>query len=605
MKQTLSLLALTIGLMAGNVSVASAESNKDKSGREDSDENRSGPEKDDDGDGRSLVYTPFANLTGVQKLKAAGLRYSFSTTPGSIGFTFTQLEPFGAGMKANYDAGTGNVTYTTPGGLSVAFTAADEVVGQSTPSARLFFKPNPAGGIYGGSLTTPSVNSVPLSYTRFGTFFTQGTPAPLDGHAFVLGVPTAARDVPKRGTATYTSVVGGQAFAASNPVSLRLTGSTATFSANFSTGAINTALQLVGTPVSGGATVALDNVTGVGSISGTKPGFTGLFTGTGTVNGNFAGAFFGPRAVEFGYDFLVGGTNAAGLQFSAIGGVAGTNAPLPPPPPTYTAFQDLTGVQTFSSAGMRYTVGSVPSGGAGFISTGTETLGSGVAVVYDTASGNLTLTAPNGMSTTFTAADEVAGQSTPTSRLYNKANPAGGVFGGSLSVPSISGVPLSYTRFATFYAAGSPAGFDGHAFVFGVQTQAGDVPTTGTATYSGGAGGSVFLAGVGTPGRLTNSSATLTANFATGSIATVLNLLVTPNGGVETPLDVITGIGSLGAVKPGFSGTLAGTGTVAGNFGGAFFGPQAAEFGYDFVVGGVTSGGVGFTAVGGAAGKKP
>jgi hypothetical protein len=601
MQRNLSLLAFSVGLMTANVNQAWADPSRGQA----SEAERSDRENGDDDGVRVINYTAFKDLTGVNALKTGGLRYTFGPLAGGgFGFSTTAVEPFGSGVAATYDASSGNITYQTVGGTSVTFTAADEVLGQSTPQSRQFFKPNPAGGVFGGSLSTPSVNTVPLTYTRFGTFFTTGSVAPLDGHAFVLGVPTLARDMPKRGTATYATSVGGTAFAASAPFPMQLTGSTASFSANFARGTITTGLNLIGTPVNGGAAMALDTLSGVGSISSTKPGFAGLFTGTGTVKGNFSGAFFGPKAVEFGYDFLVGGTNGAGRQFTAIGGVAGTTAP-PPPPPAYTPFQNLTGVQNFASAGIGYTIGAVPSGGVGFVPNAIETFGSSVAVQYDTATGNVTYTAPNGASTTFTAADEVPGQSTPVSRVFVKPNPAGGVFSGSISVPSINGVPLSYTRLAYFYTAGPTTNFDGRAFTFGVQTQASDVPTTGTATYTGNAGGVVFLATGDTNASLAGSTASLIADFSTGSIATALALLVTPTGGVQTPLDVLVGAGSLGAVKPGFSGSLTGSGTVAGSFNGAFFGPQAAEFGYDFLVGGTTAGGVGFTAIGAAVGTKP
>jgi hypothetical protein len=170
----------------------------------------------------------------------------------------------------------------------------------------------------------------------------------------------------------------------------------------------------------------------------------------------------------------------------------------------------------------------------------------------------------------------------------------------------VSGVPLSYTRFASFYAAGTPAGFDAHAFSFGIQTRANDVPTTGTATYTGVADGVALLASDGgATASLAGSTSSLTADFSTGSIATSVALLVTPTGGPTTALDLLVGTGSLGAVKPGFSGTLTGTGSVTGNFSGAFYGPQAVEFGYDFIAGGINAAGVGYTLIGGAAGTKP
>ena len=287
-----------------------------------------------DNPGQAPEYPVFADLAGIQRLKTGGVRYTFGALAGGgFGFSLTAAEPFHDGVRATLDTATGAVTYQTADGVQATFTAADEVPGQSAPLARLFSQANPAGGVFGGSLTTPVVNRVPLSYTRFGTFFTAGPGQPLDGHAFVFGVATLARDLPKTGSATYTSAVGGTAFAAGSPGPLRLIGSTATFSANFATGAIATDLKLIGTPIAGGAPIALDTLAGLGSISGAKPGFSGSFTGTGTVAGSFSGGFFGPNAVEFGYDFLVGGTNAGGRQFTAIGGVAGSTAIAPPPPP--------------------------------------------------------------------------------------------------------------------------------------------------------------------------------------------------------------------------------------------------------------------------------
>lgn len=596
MTRSLSNLALVAGMMFATVNQAAAAPANGEADQ---------PAVEEENQGHTPEYTPFDDLTGIQNLKTGGLRYTFGPLPGGgFGFSVVEVERYQNGVHAQYDAATGDITYLAPGGPRVTFTAADEVPGQSTPLARLFNKPNPAGGVFGGSLTTPRVNAVPLSYTRFGTFFSTGPGVPLDGHAFVLGEYTRSNDLPKMGTASYTTSVGGSAIVLGAPAPHNLTGSTATFSANFATGDITTGINLVATPIFGGARIALDRLSGIGSISGPKPGFTGVFTGSGSVEGSFSGAFFGPKAVEFGYSFLVGGTSGLGRRFTAIGGVAGSTAiapPPPPPPPVYTPFAALTGVQNFASAGVGYGQGPVPSGGSGFHLKAVETLGTGVAVQLDTGSGAITFTAPNGASTTFTAANVVA--TTPTTLVYNKPNPAGGIFGGSFTTPSVSGVPLSYTRFASFFTAGTPAGFDGHAFVFGVQTQASDVPTTGVATYSGGAGGTALLATGGS--QALTGTASLTADFSTGSISTVLSLLRVSAGVPPTPLDILTGTGSLGSVKPGFAGTLTGSGSVTGNFAGAFFGPQAAEFGYDFLIGGVNAQGLGFTAVGAAAGTKP
>ena len=59
----------------------------------------------------------------------------------------------------------------------------------------------------------------------------------------------------------------------------------------------------------------------------------------------------------------------------------------------------------------------------------------------------------------------------------------------------------------------------------------------------------------------------------------------------------LSGKGTIAGV--GFTGTLTGTGSTTGEFGGGFFGPKAAEYGYawDFT-------GSDFTAEGFASGKK-
>ena len=92
-------------------------------------------------------------------------------------------------------------------------------------------------------------------------------------------------------------VQGGVSF----PVVETLIGGTATFSANFGSGAITTNLNL--NKLDGGS---IGTFAGTGQIQSTNQ-FTGTFTSNTQFfsSGSFAGGFFGPAAAEMGYGFTI------------------------------------------------------------------------------------------------------------------------------------------------------------------------------------------------------------------------------------------------------------------------------------------------------------
>lgn len=132
--------------------------------------------------------------------------------------------------------------------------------------------------------------------------------------------------------------------------------------------------------------------------------------------------------------------------------------------------------------------------------------------------------------------------------------------------------------------------------MLGVSTKTGDVPTTGSATYKAGVGGVASTASAAAAPvfyDLSHSTATLSADFATGAIATDLTLngvLFNPLTGGPTAgqpdvaLGIFNGTGLLNAGANTFGGSFSpASGSVSlgsSNFFGAFFGPQALEFGY-------------------------
>jgi hypothetical protein len=267
-----------------------------------------------------------------------------------------------------------------------------------------------------------------------------------------------------------------------------------------------------------------------------------------------------------------------------------TPAPTPAPPPSYLTLTELVaqgGDRSFETAGVEYHGAPDFTGGAT-----TQKFGSGVKVDYQASSGNYTLTAPNSDTGVFNDPADVT-MNDAAHGVVNFANASGNL---SLIVPQVDGVPLSYTLIGIW---GGPQWI--RIAAGGIPTIKSDVPISGTAIYKMSVGGSATAAG-GNTFILAGSGATgtFTANFTAGTIATTIDLsgtdVVLHNGAFD--FGILTGSGLIDSGGPGFSGTLTQTGG-SGLFAGAFFGPQAAEFGYGWVFKGTS-----FAAAGANAGKK-
>lgn len=291
---------------------------------------------------------------------------------------------------------------------------------------------------------------------------------------------------------------------------------------------------------------------------------------------------------------LGGAAVTVGLMLSGCGGggVAST------PTPAYTKLSNLSGNQTFQSAGIHFTfANSQPSGYS------SQKYGSGVVIAYTAASDSYTLTAPDGTTATFSSSGSPPPLAPPpppnTTILYSGSDRF------SATIPTINGVTLSYTSIGDWNSIQN--GIQSNYYlIFGVPTIASDMPKSGTASYQTSIVGTASR-GTTTPYNLQpNSTADFSANFGAGTVSTTLNLAgVTSTNPAPTSFGSYSGTGTITAGSPGFSGTLA---SVAGNstsatgeFSGAFFGPQAMEMGYAWYLG---SGLGGFSAQGTAVGTK-
>lgn len=290
------------------------------------------------------------------------------------------------------------------------------------------------------------------------------------------------------------------------------------------------------------------------------------------------------------------------LAATACGG-GGEVASTPPPPPpatfTYTKLADMSGNRTFQTAGVTYDPSTT-----GFTNASAQAFGSGVQVAYNAAADSYTLTAPSGTTATFGPAQLTQPQQAPNVLQYvvrNDSNTVTDVL--NLIVPqTASGVPLSYTLIGTWgtkLETGTPTY---RVAVGGAPTLAGDMPKTGSASYAATVGGAARENGQGyllSP----NSTATFTANFGNGTVATTINLVGVQGSNAPLTFGSASATGTIASDGPGFTGTFSGTAynsqSLSGQLSGAFFGPQALEMGYAYTL----SAGD-FSAVGSVTGVK-
>lgn len=273
-----------------------------------------------DGSGSGVVstptpasYTKIADMSGDRTFQTAGVQYTASQ-PNGLGNGTSQA--FGNGVTVAYTASTDSYKLTAPDGTTTTFVPLDVAASSpSAPNTQRWMKPGTGEAFF---LTVPTVNGVALSYTIVGSWQRPtAIPGQTDIRLAVGGVPTLASDMPRTGSATYSAAIGGSA-TQGTVYSLGGT-SSASFSANFAGNSVTTSLTLAGTasPLLGGAATSFGTFNGTGTISSSGPGFTGTLSGNGTT-GIFSGAFFGPKALEMGYDWFLSGGN-----LSAAGTVTG------------------------------------------------------------------------------------------------------------------------------------------------------------------------------------------------------------------------------------------------------------------------------------------
>lgn len=272
-----------------------------------------------------------------------------------------------------------------------------------------------------------------------------------------------------------------------------------------------------------------------------------------------------------------------------------TPTPMPAPTPTPTPPPTLPPTTSGTLADAYKSDQDFRTGSAEVIATpdlfqtrnGLYSASSGLRLYYDAATSTYTVSNATGAPFDFGMGNESGSN---TSFRQFGINQTDGVrrlrvlrTGASNPTLALSYASYGVWEYDAHYGSG-PDGNDRTFFYFGVPTAAEDMPRTGGGNYSGVAEGRLYDG----PRKFDlRGTVSLLADFAQATLSTGLDLTEYNTNGSIPPiaLERITGTASITASSNQFDGTLA---TVSngyvGSFRGAFFGPQADEFGYSFAI---------------------
>jgi hypothetical protein len=281
------------------------------------------------GGGGGLVITPTPTPTPTQR-NTTLTNLQFSESFANRGATLSGSAAAGTGATSSIQGGNSTVTisydaanqsYTVAAnGRQATFLPADRT---SSTGAQLttYEKQTQSGGttynnsfgLYRTGQTSGGLNLTYASYGGWQQTNNTGTGIDFRQVYFVYGVPTAASDLPRTGSASYTTIVDG--FWA-DPVGLYSVSGTSSLTANFAAGTVATNISLTGQNISpGGGTRAFGTLNGTQTISTSDASFSGALAGAG-YSGTLNGLFFGPQAAEVGGAFSV--TSAGGGALSGV-----------------------------------------------------------------------------------------------------------------------------------------------------------------------------------------------------------------------------------------------------------------------------------------------
>lgn len=278
-----------------------------------------------------------------------------------------------------------------------------------------------------------------------------------------------------------------------------------------------------------------------------------------------------------------GGGGSAGMGGSSTSTVTPTPSPDPAPPsPSYADASDFTRDRSFTGIGLRVAVdrtGPTPT-------SDTRVDPEAAAIGFDfLASTRLYQARYN--AETVTAVTQLSTAGPPTDRFIGP----NGSFSRSplyIGLTATGFVYSTYTGYVlwTDFGPTSATGFTRRYILFGTRTVVGDLPTSGTASFTGFA----TLSGGPPQGGFGGSDAVV-VDFTARTVTATADFELTSTGGTgsstrpPTPPETITFAGSLDPATGRISGAATHVPTGAtGRFEGALYGPRGAEAALVFAI---------------------
>ncbi len=240
---------------------------------------------------------------------AAIIQYNISRSTGG---TTPRAATVNTAAQVRYDAGTQSYTLIGTRLAESTFSPSNRDAGSSNGTLTIYEK---SSGTTQQNLALFNPGSgnreLALTYASYGAFqkiTDNSANLDVDTAFFTFGVRTAAADMPRTGTATYSTQIDGQFADASGAYVIS---GASSFAADFAAGTIQFTMNPVGQNILTGGTKDLgDHVINGSVASGNQ--FNGSSSGGATYNSTLAGYFYGPAAAEIGGTFTLSGGGGAG-----------------------------------------------------------------------------------------------------------------------------------------------------------------------------------------------------------------------------------------------------------------------------------------------------
>ncbi|WP_083836050.1 hypothetical protein [Sphingomonas elodea] len=308
-----------------------------------------------------------------------------------------------------------------------------------------------------------------------------------------------------------------------------------------------------------------------------------------------------------------GGSSAGGSVTTPVTQPTPTPTPTPAPSPTPTAtyktYDQLTGDQSYKTACAGLILSASPP-----TPIPASAFGDGLGFSYAAATSSHVITG-NGLNLAFLPADRDPKAPAGVVAYAKPLNGSTELM--SIARPAPGGTGFDYGRSFSLTTRNTPSGSQTqYLCVFGVPTQAADLPTSGTQSYTRiVVGGTAFTSSTGGTTRsytLGKSRATLSADFAGRSVVLSIQLVGVQSATVdpsatEVDLGTYTATVPLDVPQNRFTGSLVSSdrSSLFSLLGGAFFGPQGSETMTAFEIVAVdTKSGDRITALGGVAAAR-